>query len=97
MHLSGHTNSIVSVAWSPDGSYVATGSFDYSAVVWHAVSGERMHVLRGYSGHIHSVAWKPDGSEVLTATEDGTMRIYSLSARLDFEIDGLRSREREPI
>ena len=57
-----------SVAFSPDGKTVLTGSHDNTACLWNATTGERLHILKGHTGCIYSVAFSPDGKTVLTGS-----------------------------
>ena len=49
------------VAFSPDGSYVATGGKDGAASVWDAASGREVHDLRKHKGGVNAVAFNPNG------------------------------------
>jgi WD40 repeat protein len=48
-----------SVAWSPDGRRLATASWDQTAKVWDAASGQEVLTLRGHTDRVVSVAWSP--------------------------------------
>jgi WD40 repeat protein len=81
--LKGHSSGVVSVAWSPDGSKIATASYDGTARVWSSSSGSTLLTLTGHSGEykwVYSVAWSPDGSKIATASEDRTARVWSSSS-----------------
>ncbi|RMH21058.1 MAG: hypothetical protein D6698_03215, partial [Gammaproteobacteria bacterium] len=74
--LSGHIYPVRSVAWSPDGSKVATASDDYTAKIWDAATGTELATLSGHTDAVFSVAWSPDGSKVATASRDNTAKIW---------------------
>jgi len=74
--LSGHTDWIRSVSWSPDGTKVLAGSYDGTAKIWDAATGECLKTLSGHTGWVWSVSWSPDGSKVLTGSRDHTARIW---------------------
>ncbi|MBQ2386807.1 MAG: PD40 domain-containing protein [Bacteroidales bacterium] len=59
--LTGHSEKIYSVAVSPDGKYLASGSWDKTVIIWDAKSGERLKTLDGHSDTVESVCWSPDG------------------------------------
>jgi len=75
--LQGHQKIIASVAFSPDGQYVLTGSSDHTARIWN-IHGACEHVLEGHQGAVYSVAFSSDGQHVLTGSSDGTIRIWNM-------------------
>jgi WD40 repeat protein len=68
---------VASVAFSPDGIRVLTGSEDSTARVWNADGGGQPVEFKGHSGSIVSVAFSPDGRKVLTGSEDSTTRVWN--------------------
>jgi hypothetical protein len=64
--LYGHTNSVESVAFSPDGTRIATGSADQTAKVWDARTGRPQLELKGHTYGVVSVAFSPDGRRIVT-------------------------------
>ena len=74
--LRGHDVGVTSVAWSPDGRQVATGSGDRTVRVWDAETGEERRCLRGHAGGVESVAWSPDGRQVASGSWDETVRVW---------------------
>ena len=68
--LTGHTDKVITVAWSRDGKHVATGSYDKTAKIWDATTGKLLHTLSGHTSTIAFVAWSPDGKTLATGGDD---------------------------
>jgi WD40 repeat protein len=75
--LSGHTEGVNSVAWSPDESKLATASLDGTARTWDTASGEALHTLEGHEGRVNLALWSPDGAQLATAGGDGSLHIWN--------------------
>jgi WD40 repeat protein len=74
--LYGHSNRVTSVAVSPDGQRIITGSQDCTARVWDAASGQSLLILWGHSDEIKNVAVSPDGRWIVTGSRDCTVRLW---------------------
>jgi WD40 repeat protein/serine/threonine protein kinase len=70
------TSGVSSVAFSPDGTRVVTGSIDHTAKVWDARTGTPQLELKGHTDWVRSVAFSPDGTRIVTGTDDQTTKVW---------------------
>lgn len=87
--LKGHKEPVVSLAWSPDGSRVASASLDATARIYDVGSGQTEHTLEGHRGSVKAVAFSPDGRRIVTGSEDRTARVWSAdTGQVETELRG---------
>ena len=67
---------VTSVAYSPDGDALASGSFNHIVRLWDATTGELRTTLRGHTNSVWDVAYSPDGSTLASASFDETVRLW---------------------
>jgi eukaryotic-like serine/threonine-protein kinase len=75
--FAGHTGTVGSVCFSPDGETVLTGSEDGTARLWDTQTGRTLAVLTGHANEITSACFSPDGKTVLTGSHDRTARLWN--------------------
>jgi WD40 repeat protein/serine/threonine protein kinase len=74
--LRGHMGQVPSVAFSPDGLRVVTGSSDGTAKVWDEGTGRELRTLVGHSSGIGAVAFSPDGLKIASGSTDQTVKVW---------------------
>jgi WD40 repeat protein len=64
----GHTNSVWSLAFSPDGNTLASVSIDETVRLWRVSNGKLLRTFEGHTDWVNSVAWSPGGDTLATAS-----------------------------
>ena len=70
---------IYSVAYSPDGSVLASGSHDQTICLWDVATGELKNTLIGHTHRVLSVMYSPDGSTLASGGWDNTVRLWDVA------------------
>ena len=73
--LLGHSGSVESVAFSPDGATIASGSSDGTVHLWGSGTSDYKRLFIGYSGGVNIVAFSPDGRTIAVGSEDNAIRL----------------------
>src|SRR5204862_215956 len=74
--LEGHSDLLRAVAFSPDGSQVASGSANGIVRLWDPATRPALHTLEGHLDSVWAVAFSPDGSRLASGSDDGTVRLW---------------------
>ncbi|MCB0062205.1 MAG: hypothetical protein KDE19_08825, partial [Caldilineaceae bacterium] len=74
--LMGHRSNVFTLAFSPDGTRLASGSSDATIRLWNSATGEHLHTLYGHTRDIFSVAFSPDGEFLVSTSADQTIRLW---------------------
>ncbi|MBJ6764471.1 WD40 repeat domain-containing protein [Myxococcaceae bacterium JPH2] len=77
--LAGHGAEVRSVAWSPDGARLASGSRDHDARIWDVETGALLHSLPRQEGQVTSVAFSPDGRWLAVANLGWRVRLVDVA------------------
>ncbi|WP_179953293.1 PD40 domain-containing protein [Desulfobotulus mexicanus] len=78
--FTGHSDSVNSVAFSPDGKNILSGSADQRLMLWDLVSNANTKTFTGHSGQIYSVTFSPDGKSILSGSWDDTIKLWDLAS-----------------
>ena len=72
----GHRGAITSVAFSPDGNTIASGSHDNTIRLWDANTGSQKLKLTKHWDDVNNVTFSPDGNTIASGSDDDTIRLW---------------------
>jgi len=78
--LTGHTGVVTSIAFSPDGRTLVSGSADKTIRLWSVSTATLLRTLVGHTACVESVALSPDGDSVAAGACDGTIKLWDMSS-----------------
>ncbi len=77
--LTGHANNVNSVAWSPDGTKIVSGSNDNKIKIWNAATGALIRTLTMHTDNVNSVAFNHDGTRIASGSDDDDVKVWNVS------------------
>ena len=75
--LIGHTGGVSSIAISPDGNTLASGSIDRTICLWDVINGSHLTTLIEHTDDVVSVTFSPDGNILATGSKDGSVVLWN--------------------
>ena len=78
--LKGHSDTVCSVSFSPDGKRIVSGSRDKTLKVWDAQTGKETLTLKGHTSPVRSVSFSPDGKRIVSGSHDKTVKVWDISS-----------------
>ena len=72
----GHRDYLRSVAYSPDGSRLISGSDDRTIKIWNVSTGQCLQTLTGHTDYVWEVSYRPDGKRIASGSFDETIKIW---------------------
>ena len=78
--FSGHRDMIYSLALSPDGKTLATGSYDQKIKLWNVADAAERRTLSGHNGAVFDLAFRPDGKLLASASADRTVKLWDVAS-----------------
>src|SRR5260370_36882286 len=72
----GHFDEVLAVAWSLDGTRIASGEHDSTIQIWDTRTGKRLLTYRGHSNQVISLAWSPDGTRIASGSFDCSRQVW---------------------
>ncbi len=71
------TVSVNAVAWSPDDTHIAAGSYDGTVQIWSVITGQHILTYPNHTDSVNAVAWSPDGTRIASGDTDGTVQVWN--------------------
>jgi len=81
--LKGHTSHVGSVAFSPDGRTLASGSEDNTIKLWNVATGKNTATLKGHTDIVWSVSFSPDGKTLASGSSNNTVKLWDVKTGKD--------------
>ena len=77
----GHRSEVAAVSFSPDGTPLASGSWDGTIRLWNVATRERIATLEGHTDGVAAVSFSPDGTLLASGSWDQTIKLWDVTTR----------------
>ncbi len=74
--LRGHSSLVNDCAFSPNGCFIVSASYDKTLKIWDTISGQEKLTLKGHTDSVNACAYSPDGRLIVSASSDKTLRVW---------------------
>lgn len=74
----GNQNRVESLAFSPDGMWLASAGWEQTIYIWNTETGEIEQTLEGHTGNVNALAFSPDGTILASGSDDLTVRLWDV-------------------
>ena len=75
-----HADSVNAACYSPDGRYIASGSYDHTIKIWEVATGRLLRTLAEHIEDVNSVAYSPNGAYLASGSGDETIKIWEVAS-----------------
>ena len=79
MTLTGHTDWVYTLAFSPNGKTIASGCIDATIHLWDAQTSKQKKTLTGHTSRVKSLTFSPDGKILVSGSEDGSVLLWEIN------------------
>ncbi|SCU92889.1 LAFA_0F13520g1_1 [Lachancea sp. 'fantastica'] len=87
--MTGHQKLVNHVAFSPDGRYIVSASFDNSIKLWDGRNGNFVATFRGHVASVYQVAWSSDCRLLVSCSKDTTLKVWDVrTKKLSVDLPG---------
>jgi ribosome assembly protein 4 len=79
--MTGHGKPVNHVAYSPNGAFVISASFDNYIKLWNGQTGDFVANFRGHVGPVYQAVWSPDSRFLLSGSKDSTIKLWDIKTK----------------
>lgn len=77
--ITGHSKTVVGIAVSKDGKWLATGSADNSIIIWNADTYQQIRKIESHKGQVTTLDFSPDGRSLISGSTDRSLRLWDVA------------------